>query len=170
MKVLVVDDDPRIVESLVTLINLMGEFDPIPASSAQLALNLISNGGIYLVLTDYSMPQMDGVALIAKIREINPLIECIMMTAHEDKEILIQALRAGARDFIRKPFDINDIELALKNAVARLQMIPSLKEIESRQIARAVSICKTDREAAAKLGINYTTLSRNKKRVLNREK
>lgn len=164
MKVCVIDDDPGILAALVEALSQMG-YDPIPFNCPKLALSVLTKSDIYLVLVDHRMSDMLGTEFIAEIKKSRPFIECILMTANGYRDVLVEAMRAGAADLIRKPFDLLTVEDSLKRSMERLQYIPTLAEMETKMIMKALTICKTDREAAEKLGINYTTLYRKKKAV-----
>lgn len=164
MKVCVIDDDPNILEALVEALSQMG-FDPIPFSCPKLALSVLTKSDVYLVLVDYTMPAMSGTEFVTEMKKARPSVECILMTANGYREVLIDAMRAGAADLIRKPFDLITIEDSLKRSIARLQLIPTLAEMENKLIMKALAVCETDKDAAARLGINYTTLYRKKKAI-----
>jgi len=76
-----------------------------PAYSAMEALDILRQENIDLVLTDVKMPGMDGVELLSKIKEINPNIPVIVMTAHGSVEKAVEAMQKGAYTFIQKPFE-----------------------------------------------------------------
>lgn len=69
-----------------------------------------------LMLTDYMMPQMDGIELIRKAKQIDPELICVMLTAVSDnQELKIDALEAGATDFMTKPVNIAELQAKLRN-------------------------------------------------------
>ena len=163
MKVLIVDDDPSILESLASLLMSMQDIEPIPVSSSSLALKMIEHGDIYVVISDFKMPGMDGIELITKIRIFNPLVDCIIMTADQSKETIIKALKAGAHDFLHKPFQMREIMETINESVKRVASFQTLEEMKNRYLSLALSVCQTDKEAADRLGINHRTISRSKK-------
>lgn len=80
------------------------------------ALNYIENHEIDIMITDYTMPVMDGLTLISKTKEINPDIICVMVTAVSDNiSLKIAALECGATDFLTKPIDIPELQAKIKN-------------------------------------------------------
>jgi DNA-binding NtrC family response regulator len=109
------------------------------------------------------MPEMSGVDFIKSAKTINPQAECIMMTGDHERATIVDAMKAGASDFVEKPFNLKNLESTLQRAVARLTLIPTLDEIKKQHIAKCVAVSRTDKEAAEKLGINYSTLYRLKK-------
>lgn len=158
----IVDDDKVILESLVEVLTSLG-FEPVPFNCPRLALATIKVSDIYLMITDYQMSEMTGPELISELKKERPLIECMVMTANGYRDTIIESMRAGASDFIRKPFGLDELEYMIKNAIGRLKSIPKLSDLEKVEIKRALAVCNTEKEAAEKLGINYTTLYRKKK-------
>ena len=79
------------------------------------ALGLFEKGGADVILTDVMMPNMGGIELLRRVKEIEPTIVVIMMTGFADKEIILDALKADADDFITKPLNL----LQLKTAVEK---------------------------------------------------
>jgi len=68
-----------------------------------------------LVITDYRMPGIDGLETIKKVKEINPEIDVIMVTGHGSIEAAVEAMKMGARDFITKPVDMNELKFRVNN-------------------------------------------------------
>ncbi|MBN1483554.1 MAG: response regulator [Chloroflexia bacterium] len=107
-KILVVDDDPIILESLRRLLEKRG-YGVEAASTAADALRVLEAKRCDLVLTDLSMPGMDGMALLRRIKEQSPHIPVVMLTAYASTETVIQALREGVNDFLTKPAKVNEL-------------------------------------------------------------
>ena len=105
MTILVVDDEKDQLKSLNLGLRRKG-YRVLEASNAEDALRLLDNGrnGIDMVLTDYAMPGTNGMELLKKVREEHGLLPVIMMTAHGEKGLVIDALRNRCDSFIEKPF------------------------------------------------------------------
>lgn len=88
------------------------------------ALALFEKGGADVILTDVLMPNMGGIELLRRVKEIEPTIVVIMMTGFADKEIILDALKADADDFITKPVNL----LQLKTTVDKSLVKKALKE------------------------------------------
>jgi DNA-binding NtrC family response regulator len=162
MKIIVVEDDLSILETLSVYLQTIG-FEAIPFSSPEIALSFYKNNPYYIVISDYSMPVISGAEFIRTVKDINPLAQCIMITGSRGEEIVVQALQAGASDFLAKPMDLSKIEESVRKAMIKLKLMPTIKKIEKMQIDRAVAVCATEKEAAEMLGINYSTLYRKKR-------
>ena len=115
-RILVVDDDDAIRETLAD--HLEGEGYQVEAvESAERALNQLAQLDPALVVTDVRMPGMTGIELTARIRERSPDTHVIVITAHEDMETAVGAMRAGAFDMLVKPLDLTHLELVIERCV-----------------------------------------------------
>jgi len=104
-KILVVEDDSELQEALVDTLSLNG-FDIISVSSAEEALHALDDE-IGMVFSDIRMDGMDGYALMMRIRAIKPYLPIVLMTAYGTIEQAVDAMKAGAVDYIVKPFEAN---------------------------------------------------------------
>jgi FixJ family two-component response regulator len=102
--VAIVDDDESIREALEALIKTAG-FDARAFESAEGFLDSGQQGEIGCLVTDIRMPGMSGLQLQARLNEDGYKIPIIFITAHGDEKVRMQALRAGAVEFLTKPFD-----------------------------------------------------------------
>jgi signal transduction histidine kinase len=105
MNILLVDDEPILVESIRIGLENRG-YPVIGANSARQALDLLHRGGhtIDLVITDYMMPAMNGMELLAAIRRNRPTLPVMIMTAYADTSLVIEAMKNHCDAFIEKPF------------------------------------------------------------------
>ena len=101
---LIVDDDDTIQRLLAIAAKDHG-WHPIAARSGQEAIELIAPG-IQAVIMDVGLPGMDGIETISKLHELFPEVPVIMLTGMNDASTAVQALKAGARDYITKPFEL----------------------------------------------------------------
>jgi DNA-binding NtrC family response regulator len=112
---LVVDDEPSmrgiLSAALAPVVSRV-----VPAESAARALGILREENIDVVVSDLRMPGMDGLAFLRRVREEQPGVRFVLVTAHGDMDVVVRALREGASDFLAKPFE-ND---ALRAIVARL--------------------------------------------------
>src|SRR5437899_1930670 len=104
--VLIVDDDPALLEALPQALRLrMRGLTVETADSAAAALDRIAARDYDVIVTDIKMPGMDGLALLAEIRGRQPDTPTLMITGHGEHDLAVQALRGGAYDFMQKPID-----------------------------------------------------------------
>ena len=103
-----VDDDPAVGTVLEALLQQGGVESSWVPSAAQ-ALGQLSRRPFDAVVTDLRMPEMDGMQLLQQIRARHPEVAVIMMTAHGTVQLAVEAMKAGAADFVLKPFDRQEI-------------------------------------------------------------
>lgn len=120
LNVLVVEDELQLLNLLDRIISNEG-YRVKKAKNGLEAIEIINKYSIDIVLTDIKMPSMDGIELLAAIKKMDPSIEVILMTAFATVETAIDALKKGARDYIRKPFDIEEVIDAIQKTSLCLQ-------------------------------------------------
>ena len=114
-RVLVVDDDPSMLSALGALLRSSGH-QAVAAQSAKEALAVL-DGGIEAVVTDYSMPKMNGVELIQVIQQRDETLPAILLTAHGSEAVEARAMKAGAYQYVTKPVDIENLSLVVERAI-----------------------------------------------------
>jgi DNA-binding NtrC family response regulator len=131
-KVLIVDDDTSMCELLAEGLAQQG-YDARWKASAQEALAEVEQRNFDVVLTDINMKDMNGLELCQRATEAHPNLPVIVITAFGSMETAVQAIRAGAYDFITKPFDIDVVAIAIERAVKH-----GLLQREVQRLQRAV--------------------------------
>ncbi len=116
--ILIVDDEKGIVEWLKYALEKEG-YEVKTALSGPEALEMAKNTYFHCVITDIKMAGMDGLQLLKKLKEEDPDIIVIIITAYGTFESAVEALRGGASDFITKPFRIDEITFRLQNVFER---------------------------------------------------
>jgi two-component system response regulator AtoC len=116
--ILVVDDEPKMCRVLEIMLGKMGH-EVHTAGNGIEALSVLEDHAVDLLLTDLKMPQMDGIALLRRLRQAQSDIPVIVMTAHGTIETAVAAMKNGASDYILRPFDIEVLELAVEKALHR---------------------------------------------------
>ncbi|HNW59113.1 MAG TPA: sigma-54 dependent transcriptional regulator [bacterium] len=120
--ILIVDDEAAQRSALAGFLAKKG-YTILQAESAAKALETVRFQTIDLVLTDLRMPGMDGAQLLTELKNLNPELEVILMTAFGTMEEAVQAMKNGALDFITKPIDLGQMELSIARAVERKHLI-----------------------------------------------
>lgn len=118
--VLVVDDDPAVGKVLGALLAQAGIKSDHVRDGAQ-ALASLARNPFEVVITDLRMPKMDGMQLLARISASWPDLPVIMITAHGTIPLAVEAMKAGAMDFVVKPFDREEILYTIRKALAAAQ-------------------------------------------------
>src|SRR5262249_8263091 len=109
--VLIADDDRSVREALIACIKSLG-LEPQGVDSGDAGVAFLD--ACDLLISDVRMPGMDGMALLAEARRRRPDLPVIMLTGHATVDLAVQAMRAGAANFIEKPFEIDDLEQAVR--------------------------------------------------------
>lgn len=104
LPILVVEDDPNLREAVCDTLELAGQA-VISAGSGEAALELLAKQAVALVVSDVRMMPMDGITLLKEIRQQWPHLPVVLMTAYADVDRAVEAMRAGACDFLLKPFE-----------------------------------------------------------------
>jgi len=113
-RVLLVDDEPSVRAALKELVESRG-WEPLVARSGVEALGLVDRADA--VVTDFSMPEMDGMELLRAVHERDEGLPVILLTAHGSERLAVRAIRAGAYEYVPKPFDVDEMLLALGRAL-----------------------------------------------------
>jgi two-component system nitrogen regulation response regulator NtrX len=114
--VLIVDDEPSILQSLSGLLSDEG-FEVTTAANGYEALKIIDTESPDLVLLDIWMPGIDGIETLKEIKKGNPTIQVIIITGHGTIETAVNATKLGAYDLIEKPLSIDKVIVAINNAL-----------------------------------------------------
>ncbi len=141
----VVDDDEAVRDSLQLLLETAG-FAVRTYDSATAFLKVAANQPTGCVLTDVRMPELDGLALQRRLTELGIHLPVIVMTGHGDVPIAVEALKAGAADFLEKPFDDAQLLTAVSGALAASQRTHAEAAAVAAIAARFASLTPRERE------------------------
>ena len=160
---LVVDDEAGPRQSL--RIVFKDDYEVVLAEGGERALEIIATQPVDVAILDIRMVGMSGVELLDRLKRAQPAIEVIMLTAYETVETARNALRAGACDYLNKPFDVSTIRAAVAKALQRRQLardtvenaqsLAALKsEIEDRKLQEEITRTRGEIYAAVIHDIN----------------
>jgi two-component system response regulator AtoC len=124
--VLVVDDEPAVTFALESMLQLRGDTAVVAHTGAEALAQL---DGVDVAVTDFSMPGMDGLELLRAIRERDPSLPVILLTAHGSEKLAVRAIRSGAYEYVTKPFDLDEMSTVLDRALEARSL-----RIENRQL------------------------------------
>ena len=116
LPVLIVEDDPALLEALCATLKLKG-YVALAAGSGEQAIDLLRSQAVGLVISDVHMRPMDGYTLLQAIRRSYPWIPVVLMTAYGEVDKAVAAMRAGASDYLLKPFDPHNLLTHVKRYV-----------------------------------------------------
>lgn len=127
--IVVVDDEDIVLTSIESLLTLETDYDVFTFSSAKEALGYIEEEDAGLVISDYLMPEMDGITFLGHVREIRPEIPRIILTGYADKENAIKAINdVGLFQYIEKPWDNDDLLIIIRNGLERRNLLKNLQD------------------------------------------
>jgi len=114
--ILIVDDDEVMRQTLSDVFIKQG-YEVHTTDTGRKAIESIHQQLIDLVLLDIRLPDMDGIAVLKKIKGIDTDLMVVMMTAYSDVQTAVMAMKSGAYDYINKPFELDELKLLIQNAV-----------------------------------------------------
>lgn len=179
-RVYVVDDDQGMLESTVWLLESVG-LQAVPFTSGQAFLDSCSEDIPACVLLDIRMPGMGGLAVQDALRERGSQVPVIFVSAHADVPIVVRAFRAGAVDFIEKPYNeqllLDSVQRALRQRARPSAAGPQASEVQQRldqltprerDVLLPLVQGRSNREIAEQLGISVKTVDLYRSRVMKR--
>jgi len=130
-RILIVDDEASVGQFLSIMLEREG-YKVEAVLSGKDALEKIAENPPQVVLADLRMPEMDGIELLTRIKEEDPRIAVVIMTAYGSLESAVEAMRKGAFDYVMKPFQIEEIKLVIKRAIEERKLREENLELKRR--------------------------------------
>jgi len=189
IRVLITDDHAIMREGLSRILDACPDITVVgEAANGNAALQLIDTCKPDVVLADISMPYMNGIELIRRIRAEHPAIPVLVLSMHKEEEFAVRAIRVGAAGYITKDCASENLALAIRkivaggkyitaevaevlaNAIAPTQAESPHKQLSNRefQIFRMLAQGKTLNQIAHDLSLSPTTVSTHKGRLMNK--
>jgi hypothetical protein len=128
LPVLLIVDDAEVIRQLCA--HALTEYRILQAGNGREALALLEREPVDLVLTDVMMPEVDGLELLRRIKEQAPNRVVVVMTGFADREMILQALKSNADDFITKPLNLLQLRNLLRKALERQKLREELIELK----------------------------------------
>jgi two-component system response regulator PilR (NtrC family) len=138
-RVLVVDDEENIRQILEEYLTEFG-YEVVCAVNGQEALQIYKNGRFDVILSDLVMRPVGGLELLSEIKKVDPDAIFIMITGYPSVESALEAIKKGARDYITKPFNIDEIRLKMERVLLEQSLQGRLKNIQGVVWALIISI------------------------------
>lgn len=130
-RILIVDDD-RIVRAILSKLARKEGFEVLVAEQGEEALKMMRSEPPDLLITDIKMPGMDGMEVLHQAKDLDRELPVILITGHADVQGAVKAIKAGAHDYITKPFDKNEVIRVIHRALAERSLKIKVKELSSR--------------------------------------
>ncbi|MBN2364626.1 MAG: sigma-54-dependent Fis family transcriptional regulator [Calditrichaeota bacterium] len=138
-RVMVIDDEENIREVLSNYLESMN-YEVTTAEDGQDALNKFTKGDFDLIISDLLMPNIDGLELLKRIRDIDKDVIFLMITGYPSIETAVDAIKKGAYDYITKPFHMEDVKLRIERAFEKRSLKDRLKTVQGLVWALLFSI------------------------------
>lgn len=139
--ILLVDDEKNVTKLLAKVLEKEG-YITYTSSCAKDALDIIDNHQIDVTITDIRMPGMSGIELLSRIKEIDSDINVILITAFATIETAVEALKMGARDYITKPFNLEDVILSVKKVIGNIEKSDDENALQNYSVSKSPKMNK----------------------------
>jgi DNA-binding NtrC family response regulator len=130
-KILIVDDQQSILDVLSIMLKREG-YDVATATSGEEALEVVRTDSIDLTISDIKMMPMDGIALLERMKEVDPEIVVIMMTAYASIQTAIDAMKKGAYEYVIKPFKMDELRLLVQRGLQQRSIIQENRSLKQQ--------------------------------------
>ena len=127
--IMIVDDEEMVLTSLRSFLNLETEYDIETYTSPGKALEGLDSRPLDLVISDYLMPEMNGIDFLLRVKKLHPYSTRILLTGYADKENAIKAINeVGLYQYVEKPWDNEELKLIIQNGLERRFLMERLQE------------------------------------------
>ena len=127
--VVIVDDEDMVITSLRAFLTLETEYNVQGFTDPLESVKYLETHPVDVVVSDYLMPKMNGIQLLARAKELQPEAARVLLTGHADKQSAIQAINdVGLYQYLEKPWDNQQLLLVIQSAIERTQLFRNLRE------------------------------------------
>jgi len=127
--VAIVDDEEMVLTSLRSFLTLETDYEILTFDSPEEALKKLREGPVDLVVSDYLMPAMNGIAFLLEVKKLHPFATRVLLTGYADKENAIKAINeVGLYQYIEKPWQNEDLKLIIQNGLERRFLMEKLEQ------------------------------------------
>ncbi|MEO8231346.1 MAG: response regulator, partial [Ignavibacteriota bacterium] len=134
-RILIIDDEPDMLSACVKIISVLGN-DPVPVSDAQKAIKYLEGEEFDLIFCDLLMPEHDGMEVLEICQKLAPNTPVIIFSAYGTIDRAVAAMKAGAFDFIEKPFDANNLKILIEKGLRQRNLfrerINLIKQLDNK--------------------------------------
>lgn len=130
IRILLVDDDPLVLELLGMSISSFG-FESAIANNGREAIAILQKEDFEIVITDMMMPEINGMQLLEHIKKNHPRTDVIVVTGYTGTFSYMDVIRAGASDFISKPFNTDELEAKINRIIREHQLVKKLEHLSN---------------------------------------
>jgi len=130
-QILITDDDKQICTVLSDLLK-KEKFETLTAYEGETALSLLRSKAPDLILVDLMLPGMDGMEVLRQVKDLDPELPVVFITAHADTRGAVKAIKAGAHDYLSKPFDNNEVLRVVHRALAERKLKLRVRQLSTQ--------------------------------------
>jgi DNA-binding NtrC family response regulator len=130
-RIVVIDDEVNAATALETLLRDDG-YEVWKAHDGRAGLALVEREDPDVVLTDLRMPELDGIQLLTRLKELKPGCMVILMTAYGTVKTAVKAMKLGAEDYVSKPIDVEELEVILERALEKKALLEESRVLRAR--------------------------------------
>jgi DNA-binding NtrC family response regulator len=124
----IVDDEEMVLTSLRSFLMLETDYEVETFTSPKLALEELASKNLDLIVSDYLMPEMNGIELLLQVKKLHPFATRILLTGYADKENAIKAINeVGLFQYVEKPWDNDGLRIAIENGLERRFLMEKLE-------------------------------------------
>jgi DNA-binding NtrC family response regulator len=137
--ILIVDDEEMILSSIKSFLTVESDYELLSYTSPLKAIEDLKTKiqKVDLVISDYLMPEMDGISFLAEVKKKFPLVPRILLTGYADKENAVKAINnVGLYQYIEKPWSNDDLRLVIRNGLEKTALLDQLQE-KIREVEKA---------------------------------
>ncbi len=126
---MIVDDEEMVITSIRAFLRLETEYAVHGFTSPEDAARQLETNPVDVIVTDYLMPKMNGIQLLAKAKNLQPEAARVLLTGHADKQSAIQAINEiGLYQYLEKPWDNAQLLLVIQGAIERTRLLRTLRD------------------------------------------
>ncbi|MDD3593330.1 MAG: hybrid sensor histidine kinase/response regulator [Candidatus Gastranaerophilales bacterium] len=127
-KVLILDDDKLVTTTLSFLLQSQTDYEIFVFNSPFEALSYVQENDVDLIISDFLMPELNGIEFLSEVKKIRPSVTMILLTGYADKENAIKAINeVGLYKYIEKPWDNDELLINIKNGLERSELVATIK-------------------------------------------
>ena len=131
LSILIIDDEESQLKSLQSFLTRRS-FDVYTAQSGPEGYKIAADNTVDIVLTDYRMPEWNGFVVLKKIKDLNPDIDVVVMTAYGSIDDAVEIMKAGAYDYLTKPIDLGELENLINRIKEKRSLIAENKLLKEQ--------------------------------------
>jgi DNA-binding NtrC family response regulator len=128
-RVVLVDDEEMVTQNLEMLLSMETDYESVSFNQPASALEYLKNNEADAVLSDFIMPEMNGLDLLAQVKKVQPTCSRLLLTGYADKESAVRAINeVGLFQYLEKPWENEFVTMTLRNAVERSRLLKQLQD------------------------------------------